>query len=662
MKFVLRPKRRRATQAESRIAMFPFLAVLICTMGALVPLLMAITFVAKRQAEAEALAKAAEQTGDVRMRLEDARWRIEMLRQSRAKTEAQLADARLQLGHLEDHGRRLREQLERCNNMLDDLDCLEQTDRRRGSETKAELRRVRAEIDAVDRWIAEARNEAAARKPSYAIIPYEGPNQTHRRPIYIECRADAVVLQPEGIELTDSDFDGPLGPGNPLAAAMRAAREYMLEQQDFDTEAGEPYPMLLVRPEGINAYYAARAAMTSWGSDFGYELIGDDWNLAFQPPDPRLAQVVRQVVASARMSRARLAAAAPTHRDVRTKVVYRAKPSGGGFVREEVSSNSGAGGYRPVRPAGPVAMKRGEGRGTGGEGKRPATALAGDGYGDPLSRPLKKGATAGLPSSAWKKLPENTAGQASSGTRIPEDRLFQRDARPPTSGNAADTNPLRRANAAVADQSCADQSCATGFASAARATGFASAADGENDTRPEGYVVGRPPREQDPSGQSSAVGSGQPLLPGEWEPTPEPPPDSPEVNRNDGPPDKNGGECSITKSLTAKRGKGWGLRDAASGSVGIRRPIRIECHVDRIVVLSDRGPRDNKVVPLGPRVESSVDTLISAVWEQMEAWGIAGRSMYWRPVLKVSVAPGGERRFAELATLLEGSGLLVERK
>ena len=86
----------------------------------------------------------------------------------------------------------------------------------------------------------------------YAVVPYEGPNQTHRRPIYIECRDDAVVLQPERIGLTDSDFEGPLGPGNPLAAALRAAREYMLAQRDFDPQVGEPYPLLLVRPEGIS--------------------------------------------------------------------------------------------------------------------------------------------------------------------------------------------------------------------------------------------------------------------------------------------------------------------------------------------------------------------------------------------------------------------------
>ncbi len=106
MKFVLRPQRRRATQAESRIALFPFLAVLICTMGALIPLLTAITGIAKRQAEAASAAKAAEQTADVRTRLEDARWRSKQLHLSREKTEAQLAEARLELGHLEDHERR----------------------------------------------------------------------------------------------------------------------------------------------------------------------------------------------------------------------------------------------------------------------------------------------------------------------------------------------------------------------------------------------------------------------------------------------------------------------------------------------------------------------------------------------------------------------------
>ena len=113
--------------------------------------------------------------------------------------------------------------------------------------------------------------------------------------------------------------------------------------------------------------------------------------------------------------------------------------------------------------------------------------------------------------------------------------------------------------------------------------------------------------------------------------------------------------------MAAKRGADWGLRDAARGSVGVTRPIRVECYADRLVVVSDRSPADNKVIALGPRTASSIDTFVSAVWEHME-WGMAGRGMYWRPVLQVYVAPDAEQRFAELSALLEGSGLTVERK
>ena len=142
--------------------------------------------------------------------------------------------------------------------------------------------------------MAQTQQTAANRPKSYAIVPYDGPNHTRRRPIYIECRGDAVVLQPENIVFDEADFDEPLGPGNPLAAAIRAARQQMLLQGSVDPQnAGEPYPLLLVRPAGIPAYDAALAAMKSWGSEFGYELINDDWQLKYPPPDPNVDKVGR---------------------------------------------------------------------------------------------------------------------------------------------------------------------------------------------------------------------------------------------------------------------------------------------------------------------------------------------------------------------------------
>ena len=68
---------------------------------------------------------------------------------------------------------------------------------------------------------SKKRKNAKARAVGYAVVPYEGPNSTHRRPVYIECRGDSIVLQPEGVKITAEDFSGFLGPGNPLASALR---------------------------------------------------------------------------------------------------------------------------------------------------------------------------------------------------------------------------------------------------------------------------------------------------------------------------------------------------------------------------------------------------------------------------------------------------------
>ena len=113
-----------------------------------------------------------------------------------------------------------------------------------------------------------------------------------------------------------TDFREPLGPENTLATALRAIREYWAQHAAASpVKSGEPYPLLLVRPEGILAYYAAREAMSGWGSEFGYELVGEDWDLKYPPLDRALAEMLTQQVAVARVRqqslRQSLAAAAP---------------------------------------------------------------------------------------------------------------------------------------------------------------------------------------------------------------------------------------------------------------------------------------------------------------------------------------------------------------
>ena len=646
MKFINRPQRRRTSRTGQNISMFPFLAVLICTMGALVPLLLVITRTVRLQAQAAALAKHDEAK---HTRREDARWRIEQLTRSRDQTAAQLAEARLELGHIEDHARRLRTQIIQYEQAAQELDRMESTGQRQVAATQAELEQLRRQIDAAERELAEARQAAAERNRSYAVVPYEGPNQTHRRPVYIECLANSIVLQPEGIVFTEADFEGPLGPGNPLAAALRAAREYLLAQREFDPQAGEPYPMLLVRPEGIAAFYVARVAMKSWGSDFGYELVDADWKIAYQAPDPRLAEAVRQSVASARAYQQRLIASAPREYG-RPKTVYRASSSGG-FVREGGSQGPGG---------------RGRGSGFGGQGSESdgGSETGGQTYNPYVTSPERStnAVAGGNQGSGVRDQGSGSDGGSGDGSTEYNPSIASSQS-PTTAVVGGNLGPGGRdQGSGVGGQGSGSAGGSGGGSEASNpsivssqspSTAFVGGNPGAGTERPEGYVAGQPPRDQ----QSAQGAHGHPLRPGEWEPRP----NAPSAGQQK-PDDKNNNPPARPQALAVTRGQDWGLRETGLGSVGLTRPMQVQCYADRLIVISDRGPHDNRTVRLGPRTASAVDPLMAAVWDQMDAWGMAGRGMYWKPVLQLHVAPDAERRFIELAALLEGSGLTVIRR
>jgi len=349
---------------------------------------------------------------------------------------------------------------------------------------------------------------------------------------------------------------------------------------------------LLVRPDGIEAYYAARAAMASWGTAFGYEMIGQDWKLRFPKPDLPMASAVQELVASARVRQRQVVAAAPSkYGPPQSSTRYRAAPFRGGLVRESGSGDSDGGGSSASRAA---FGRTGRAYASSGSG---SASLSGGSWGAEQGRTSGAGAAQG------------PAGVASGS---------------PSGSEAA-------ANSGQAPQNMA--------------------------ARPDGYVMGRPAREDEqyreaPASQRVAAV----MRPGEWI---EKPPSRPPERANDQQKDLK--DKPRVRSLAESRGRDWGLPDAARGSVGITRAIRVECHQNHLVIAPDAGPGQAKTIPLGDRTAAAVDALISTVWEHMETWGIAGKGMYWRPVLNVRVAPNGEARFDELKILLDGSGLDVHK-
>jgi hypothetical protein len=369
-------RRSKKQEAGAGFSLFSYLDGLLCTMGALIIVLICISRGARfshknSSGEPGDGPSAAEIAED----LQNTEWRTKHMVAAREKTLKDLQDARSQLSHLEDHTLRLRKQFEEL--VAAEKALAEGQTNSTDERLRSEVVRLRKAVADAQAEVDEARKRAESRKPSYAIVPYQGPNQTRRRPIYVECTSDRVILQPEGIELTPNDFAGPMGAGNPLAAALRAEREYLYEQNDANQLQEEPYPLLLIRPDGIDAYCAAREAMQSWSSDFGYELIDQDWKLEYQPPNRELAELTQSVVNEARKRQQFLARSMP--RQANEEQWYRAAPSGGGVVPDgSVGGGTGAGG--PGRGSGRGA-RRDPASSFVQRGSRPAARGGGGGSG-----------------------------------------------------------------------------------------------------------------------------------------------------------------------------------------------------------------------------------------------------------------------------------------
>ena len=172
--------------------LFPFLAVLVCTMGSLIVIIAVLARQARVQASQAAKAKTAEAKTELDAAREMARWKNSVLAEAIPKARADLAAMRLRLGSIEDHSRHLREELAGLEEAAKQLQAKGPREEGQRRQTESELAALRGRLAEAERQVADARRAAASRTKSYAVVPYEGPNATRRRPIYLDCRAEAI--------------------------------------------------------------------------------------------------------------------------------------------------------------------------------------------------------------------------------------------------------------------------------------------------------------------------------------------------------------------------------------------------------------------------------------------------------------------------------------
>jgi hypothetical protein len=304
---------RRRT-AGPAVSLFPFLAVLLCAMGALILLLIILTRQIRehvlRAADAAPVPAAIppEPVGIPRVvvtvtppaPLLPADPNISLRDHfAAAITERDAALAHAEQLHAEVTTRRGAVRAAEETLSAASFDC--DATRQRLAAREAELARhseertkLLTEVTRAEQAVAATQRAAAAAEPKVSILPYDGPHGTVRRPILIECTRDAIRFLSEEVALSAADLEGFSPRSNPLLAGVAALHEHW--QAVDGSHAAKPYVLLLVRPDGIPAYYAARNLLQRIDNHMGYELITERLELAVPKLDPNARDVCRAAV------------------------------------------------------------------------------------------------------------------------------------------------------------------------------------------------------------------------------------------------------------------------------------------------------------------------------------------------------------------------------
>lgn len=675
-----RPRRNRDAVAPS---LFPFLAVLLCTMGALVLILMLI--VSGAQASTRRTTQAIEQEIEVQEAALEIQQRS--LRSDFEEGQIEVEKKRLALQGIENH---IQETLDELS-QLAKTDALLEADET--AESEADDLRKMSELE---KQLADAKSELlnrtpkpAGEKPIFAIIPYDGRNGTHRRPIYLECVDDKLVIQPEGVELSNRDLQPPYGPGNPLDAALRTIRSEYVPANGAVTSTA--YPLLVVRPSGVLAYARARQAMSGWDDQFGYELIDEELELAFPDSKPGLKQRIASSLSLARERQAAIAMAMP--RSYRGAMDF----SGGSGVRAEPTSYSGSGGQggtgRGGARGGFSAASPGDGL-AGVSGSEVEAILDGvGGFGSGGASQSRANQTGGAQSGiSGSQFDSNSllamSGSQSGGDNTAYGQSVFSDAAGESLGGQSGSSEYAgsgggngSASGSPSSSSSSNSSSQTGVAGGSNGFGQANAAQpgspggasgGVGSMQAGGEQVGIPTfgltaNLGEQGGQPSSSANGQQAASRAGQPPGGNPSQSGTSSRRSSGASKSrsgsggsqGGSGNQTQSVASSRGRDWAWSGDNRTLTPVSRSIRLVCTTDAWILPASRSSGQPVAIRYDTTPVQRAEKLAALIRQKVDSWGYALDGGYWKPELIVEVGPGAQWRYEQLQRLFESSGLRI---
>jgi hypothetical protein len=325
------------------MSLFPFLDTLVCTMGALILMLLAMTPKIKERAQARLQAQmdatASTETADPdpepesvpvfapepdpepaaqpvvvaaipnRAQIEEEHaaerkrrreaW-FKSAAEARDSLAAKQADYRKRRQLLKETDQRLKDlqdQILKSQLQAESVDKADQSLAKAADRLEAQQERVAQEIAQTRKSIDVLDRRQAAAKNEYSLVPYDGTSGTVRRPVYIECTVKGFRFLPEDETVSPADLEGFTDGYNPLLTGTQSLVRFWARRRRSSPESEpEPYVLLLVRPSGCFNYYVARKFLSLLNVPFGYELIEEDWKLSVPDADPIAKSLLKETL------------------------------------------------------------------------------------------------------------------------------------------------------------------------------------------------------------------------------------------------------------------------------------------------------------------------------------------------------------------------------
>ena len=620
---------------------FPFLAVLLCVIGALVLLLVINVTNSRASARNQVQSELTEAIEEAKERSDYLVSISEELQTRRQQVGKQIELRRSELARAEDHIERLEKDLLEAQARLEKLEDMQESSELKANDP-ARIQELKDQIEAQMLRLAEAIAERKDQTPAFSIIPYEGANRTTRRPVYLECTAQGVVIQPEGVLVSIEDLGPPHGPGNPLDAALRVLRNAYQSRDAIYGITIPPYPLLLVRPEGIASYALARSAMSGWDDQFGYELIDAQMELAFPDGIPELKTDLVRALGVAKDRQRALVAALP------------AKYSRNPFATktEETWDSIDADLARGANRSESIARGSQVGKDSGIEQDRrwemieqlPASSLG---------RSDSNGSSSGL-MPAGKELGSGGSGVGSTveaetstaqGDGSRGDRSGSEETGAEGSGADGAQGGGSQVEGSMSPTSGGARSSSNRFSASSSGSSGGSASLEQS---PEDEQMHRAMQEQaikQQAGESlpgSRASSASSASAGESK-------------------KKTSGADSDLKPISLTAGKDWATSRMDNRSTPVSRPIRIIVLQDRWLMCSEgQDWKYDAEISLEQGPQAASAELQESIRDRVESWGLSLPGGYWVPSLSVQAAADAEQSLLRMQRLLEGSGVIIK--